>query len=96
MMNQSNWLGKSIDEAPELYHQADAFEKITSDDPSILFITGSEDNPERDEPSIQKLKALGVTTAQVIHTGATHGHWNRQDWMQQVVDDICDFFDKQL
>ncbi len=89
--NTTHWMGASIDDAPALYHLADAFEKISSDDPPILFLTGSKDNPERDLPSIDRLRSAGVRTAQVIHQGATHGHWNRGDWMDRVVADIVAF-----
>ncbi len=89
--NATQWLGKTIDEAPDVYHLADAYEKISADTPPLLFLTGSLDNPERDAPSLQKLKSVGVTARQVIHEGAKHGHWNRADWMPQVVDDIDAF-----
>lgn len=97
--NESNatfWLGATIDESPELYQLADAFEKITADTPPMLFITGSEDTPSRDEPSLSKLKSVGVDAQQVIHNGATHGHWNRQDWIDQVVENIDAFLKKNL
>ncbi len=94
--NATAWLGKDIDEAPELYRLADVYEKITADDPPILFLTGSKDNPQRDVPSLRRLKSVGVTARQVIHQGATHGHWNRADWIDQVVDDICDFLQECL
>ncbi|RMF40421.1 MAG: alpha/beta fold hydrolase [Planctomycetota bacterium] len=89
--NATHWIGASIDEAPQLYHLADAYEKISSDDPPILFITGSKDNPERDHPSLARLQELGVRTGQIIHDGATHGHWNRAEWMDRVVADIVEF-----
>ncbi|MCR9294871.1 MAG: SMP-30/gluconolactonase/LRE family protein [bacterium] len=94
--NATQWLGKSIDEDQELYQLADAYEKISQDDPPMLFITGSLDNPERDALSLSKLKSLGVTARQVIHEGARHGHWNQLEWIDQVVDDIDDFLSQNL
>ncbi|MEM8667077.1 MAG: SMP-30/gluconolactonase/LRE family protein [Planctomycetota bacterium] len=94
--NAINWLGKTIDASPDLYRLADAFLKISADDPPLLFIRGSLDNPSVDEPSLQKLRKLGVNTKQIIHEGAKHGHWNRPDWMPRVVDDIHAFLQEQL
>ncbi|GIW97551.1 MAG: hypothetical protein KatS3mg111_0884 [Pirellulaceae bacterium] len=89
--NATGWLGATIDAAPDRYHLADAYEKISADDPPILFLTGSRDNPQRDEPSWRRMRELGVRAEQVIHEGATHGHWNRAEWMDRVVEDICRF-----
>ncbi len=94
--NATQWLGKSLDESPELYHLADAYEKISSATPPLLFLTGSQDNPQRDAPSLTKLKQLGVTARQVVHAGAKHGHWNGTPWMAQVVDDIDTFLQETL
>jgi acetyl esterase/lipase/sugar lactone lactonase YvrE len=94
--NATHWLGKSLDEDPTIYQLADAFEKISGDDPPFLFITGSEDSPSRDVPSLEKFKQVGVVATQVIHEGATHGHWTRADWIQTVADDICSFLDAHL
>lgn len=89
--NAINWIGNSIDQLPSQYHLADAHEKISSDDPPILFLTGSLDSPERDQPSLEALRSAGVKARQVIHDGAKHGHWNRQEWMDIVVKDILTF-----
>ncbi len=94
--NATNWLGATIDEAPDLYHLADATEKVTSDDPPILFITGSKDNPARDHNAIERLRAAGVWTDQIQHEGATHGHWNSHPWIERVVDDIDQFMQEHL
>lgn len=94
--NATHWLGKSIDEAPELYQQADAYEKIDSGTPPMLFITGSLDNPQRDEPSLERLKSVDVMTRQIVHQGAQHGHWNQAEWMERVVQDIQAFLDEAL
>ncbi|MDZ4851193.1 MAG: SMP-30/gluconolactonase/LRE family protein [Pirellulaceae bacterium] len=94
--NAIDWLGKSIDDGADLYHLADAYEKITADDPPVLFITGSLDNPDRDLPSLEKLKSVGVKSRQVVHNDAKHGHWNQSQWMSQVTDDIVNFLKEVL
>lgn len=93
--NAIQWIGHSIDENPAPYHLADAHEKISGDDPPILFLTGSLDSPDRDEPSLTALKKAGVAAKQVVHEGAKHGHWNRIEWMDVVVNDILTFFKEQ-
>ncbi len=94
--NAIHWLGKTIDEAPELYHLADAFEKISADDPPMLFIRGTLDQPHADDLSLGKLKSVGVAASQKLHEGAKHGHWNRDETMGEVVSDIVDFLNQQL
>lgn len=94
--NATQWLRKSIDDAPQLYQLADAHQKISKDDPPTLFITGSKDNPDRDKLSLEAFKALGIASKQVVHHGASHGHWNRPETMDQVVDDICNFLSQHL
>jgi gluconolactonase len=89
--NATHWLGGSIQDLPELYHLADAYEKISADDPPLLFITGSLDNPERDQPSLERCKQLGVEARQVVHDQAKHGHWNQDAWIEQVTRDIVAF-----
>jgi len=94
--NAIDWLGQTIDDSPAAYHLADAYEKISSDDPPVLFITGSLDNPERDLPSLEKFKSHGVIARQVIHQDAKHGHWNQTEWIPQVSNDIVDFLKQNL
>lgn len=94
--NAIDWIGKTIDDAADLYHQADAFEKISADDPPVLFITGSLDNPSRDVPSLEAFKKVGVIAQQIIHEGAKHGHWNQPDWVHQVANDIDNFLKEKL
>lgn len=87
--NATQWLGDSIDGSPAAYQLGDAFSKIAEDSPPMLFLTGSLDNPSRNNRSLAALHAAGVAqSAKVVHQGAKHGHWNRLDWMPQVVEDI--------
>lgn len=90
------WLGKTIQEAPELFQLADAHLSISADDSSILFLVGEKDKPERNQPSREKLKKLGVTTELVVYPGARHGCWNQLPWFDEVVADVDRFFQTEL
>ncbi len=94
--NAVNWFGDTIEGVPEIYSLADAYEKINGDTAPILFIAGSLDNPDRNELSRKKLKQHGILTKLIVHPEAKHGHWNRPDWIAQVVSDIDSFFADQL
>ncbi len=94
--NAVNWIGNTIDDAPQMYSLADALEKIDSQMPPTLFVVGSLDNPQRNAPAREKMKAQGVATKIVIHEGQKHGHWNRAESINQVVDDISDFLREHL
>ena len=90
------WFGGSPSEVPELYELADAYNKISKSMPPTLFISGSLDRPERNQPARDKMDQLGVVNELVIHPDARHGHWNHPDWIEQVVDDLDHFFQRQL
>lgn len=90
------WLNGTLPEKPELYRLADAYEQISSDMPPTIFLSGSKDSPERNALSRSKMTDLGIANQIVVHQDATHGHWNRDDWIEQVVSDIDAFFDKHL
>ncbi|MBL4886139.1 MAG: SMP-30/gluconolactonase/LRE family protein [Planctomycetaceae bacterium] len=94
--NSNIWLGKTIKEAPELYRLADAHLSISKNDSSILFLVGEKDKPQRNQPSRDKLKELGITTEVVVYPGARHGCWNQLPWFNDVVADIDRFFQNEL
>ena len=94
--NAIAWLGGTITEKPKRYQLADVMEKISPSMPPTLFITGSKDNPERNQPSRQRMNELGVVNQLVIHPDARHGHWNRAEWILRVVDDLDAFFGQHL
>lgn len=94
--NSFHWMGGTVQEMPALYHLADAYEKLDVTTAPMLFMCGSQDNPDRNQLSRQRLTKLGVPTGLVVHQDATHGHWNRPDWIEQVVEDIDQFLKKQL
>lgn len=88
------WFGASIDENPDLYHLADAREKISAGDPPMLFLVGELDNPERNAPARAALKELGIDTDVIVYPGAKHGCWNQLPWIHQFANDIDVFFRK--
>ncbi|WP_161604381.1 SMP-30/gluconolactonase/LRE family protein [Roseiconus nitratireducens] len=94
--NSNVWLDGNLTECPQLYHLADALEKIDASMPPTLFLCGSQDNPDRNEKARDKMNALNIPNQIVVHEGAKHGHWNRADWISQVVSDIDDFLKKHL
>ena len=94
--NMVLWSGGTLDEKRDLYALADATNKIDSQTPPILFLCGSEDSPERNEPARRAIRAAGGTTELIVHDGAKHGHWNSDRWIGRVVDDIDAFLKKHL
>ena len=89
--NAVAWIGGDINEKKDVYWLADAFEQIDESMPPTLFLVGSQDNPERNEPSRTKMKELSVVAEVIVHEGAKHGHWNRSDWIDTVSQDIDNF-----
>lgn len=94
--NANHWLGKTIDEDPELYALADAHLHISDASPPILFMTGEHDNPERNQPSRDKLKATGVWTDLKVYKDGKHGCWNQLPWFNTMLDDMDKFFREHL
>lgn len=94
--NSNRWLGKTVDEAPELYRLADAYEYIDNDCPPILFMTGEFDNPPRNQPSRDRLNGLGIRTGINIYKDGKHGCWNQLPWFKDMVADMDTFFQETL
>ncbi|MBP90952.1 MAG: hypothetical protein CMJ64_30295 [Planctomycetaceae bacterium] len=94
--NSNKWLGKTVDEAPELYKLADAHVHFSKESPSILFMVGEHDKPERNQPTRDKLKGLGVWTDVSIYKDGKHGCWNQLPWFNGMVADMDKFFQEQL
>jgi acetyl esterase/lipase len=94
--NMYHWTGKNIDEDLELYALADAFEKISADDPPMLFMAGEHDRPERNQKSRDALKAHGIFTDIKVYKDGKHGCWNQLPWFNDMVEDMDVFLKKQL
>lgn len=94
--NANVWFGKTVDEAPEAYALGDAYLHIDADSAPILFMTGEHDNPSRNEPSRQNLKAAGVWTGLKVYPDGKHGCWNQLPWFNDMVADMDTFFRSQF
>jgi gluconolactonase len=90
------WIGKLYDDAPDLYREASPMTHLSKDTGPILFLTGSLDNPDRDTPPMEKLKALGVPTQQVVLQDGKHGCWMQAPWQAQCLDAVDAFFKTHL
>ncbi|WLD15306.1 SMP-30/gluconolactonase/LRE family protein [Planctellipticum variicoloris] len=91
-----HFFGGSIDEARSLYELADAYAKISKDDPPILFQTGEKDNPALNADSQEKLKGAGVWTDLKIYPDGQHGCWNQRPWFDAMLGDIDGFLQEHL
>lgn len=90
--NTNKWLGKTIDEAPELYKLASATTHLSEATPPILFMTGQFDNPQRNVATRDRLRELGIATDIKVYAEGKHGCWNRMPWLLVMLDDIDQFF----
>ena len=82
------WFGGTVEQNPDMYHLADAYEQISAATPPIHFITGEYDNPTRNALAREKLKGLGVPTSLTVVPKAKHGCWNQLPWFTTCVDQI--------
>lgn len=92
----NQWLGKTIDEAPELYELASPITHITAHTPPILFLAGEEDNPARNAETREKLQHLKIETGIAVYSQGKHGCWNQHPWFQRMIDDMDAFFARTL
>ncbi len=94
--NSNKWLGKTIDEDPQLYALADAHLQISKTSSPILFMVGEHDKPDRNQPSRDKLEEHGVWTGLNVYAEGKHGCWNQRPWIHNMVEDMDEFFTKQF
>jgi acetyl esterase/lipase len=78
------------------FRLADAFEQITEKTPPIHFITGDEDNPERNQSARERLQELGVMTSLTVIPNGKHGCWNRLPWFTTITDRIAEILAQQF
>ena len=90
--NSNKWLGKTVDEAPELYKLAEPLAHINKNTPSMIFQMGQFDVPQRNVLMRQKLHALGIRANVTTYFYGKHGCWNRHPWFGPMVDDMDSFF----
>ncbi|MEM6776439.1 MAG: SMP-30/gluconolactonase/LRE family protein [Planctomycetota bacterium] len=89
--NAEVWLGETITDARELYLQADALEQLNSSSPSYLFLCGELDQPERNQPARDRLKAMGIDAHLHVMEDGKHGCWMRPPWTDDVIDQVDRF-----
>ena len=94
--NANRWLRSTVDEAPEMYAHADAHAQINKSTAPILFLVGEHDLPSRNKPSRDKLQQLGIETGVKVFADGKHGCWNQLPWMDEMVQEMFSFFDRQL
>ena len=94
--NSNKWLGKTVDEAPELYRLADANVHFSAKSPPVLFMVGEHDKPDRNQATRDKLKSLGVWTDVKIYADGKHGCWNQNPWFDKMARDMDQFFKEHL
>lgn len=97
--NQSNsnkWIGKTIDEAPQLYALGSPIKHATKSSPPMFFMRGEFDKPLADASMQKKLAELSVHSELMIYKNAKHACWNLHPWFDIMVDDIDSFLSKTL
>lgn len=94
--NARSWMRGSVEQKPDLYHLADVWEQIDDKTCPILFLVGEHDQPERNQPSRDKLAALGIATGVKVYPGAKHGCWNQLPWFDAMVEDMDQYFRQQF
>jgi acetyl esterase/lipase len=90
--NSNKWLGKTVDEAPELYRLASATSHLSAGTPPIMFLVGEMDDPPRNRAARQTLRGFEVPTGITVFKDGPHGCWNRSPWFEPMVDDMDQFF----
>jgi acetyl esterase/lipase len=91
LSNSNKWLGKTVDEAPELYRLASATTHLSASTPPILFMAGEHDKPARNIATRRRLHELGIQSDIRVYKNGKHGCWNRLPWFNLMVDDIDQF-----
>ncbi|MDX1948087.1 MAG: alpha/beta hydrolase [Pirellulaceae bacterium] len=94
--NAVAFLGRTIDEAPELYRLASPMTHLSAKTPPILFQHGEHDRPELNLAAREKLRELKIPTEILVYREGKHGCWNQHPWFGPMVDDIDAFLTKHL
>jgi acetyl esterase/lipase/sugar lactone lactonase YvrE len=90
------WFGGNANQKPDAYKLADVVSKLDATMPPVLFLTGSNDKPDKNLVAQEKLESLGVATELSIVEGAKHAHWNSPEFMPMFVEAIDRFLKKNL
>lgn len=92
--NYQLFLGKSIDEAPELYREISPLHQAHAETPPCLMI--SENLPERDSLFVEKLKSLHVPVEHLTFPDTLHPSWHWDPWFTITMECSHHFFQKYL
>ncbi len=94
--NANVWLGKTVDEDPELYALADAHMQVSKGDSPLYFLVGEHDDPKRNQATRDALSFLGIANGLKVYKDGKHGCWNNHPWFTPIVDDMVEIFDRHL
>lgn len=94
--NSNKWLGKTVDEAPDLYRLASPISHVSKNTPPMLFMTGEHDQPQRNVATRDLLRKAGVDAQIAVYRFGRHGCWNQHPWFSVMVDDIDAFLSEKL
>jgi acetyl esterase/lipase len=89
------FLGKSYNEAPELYKEASPFTHVNAKAPPFLFLHGTADQTVAYEQSVMmqhELHKAGRHAELMTATGAEHGFFNRPPWFEPTLQRMEQFF----
>lgn len=89
--NANLWIGKTVDQAPELYRLGSASTHMDQHTAPILFVCGELDQPQRNAAARERLQELGKVTGINVYWKGKHGCWNRHPWYDRIVDDVHDY-----
>ena len=71
--NANVWLGKTVDEDPELYALADAHMQVSKGDSPLYFLVGEHDDPKRNQATCDALSFLGIANGLKAYKAGKHG-----------------------
>jgi len=95
--NCTVFFGGTIEEVPEVYHQASPITHVSAETPPILFLDGSLDRPgERYFEMREKLDECGVTHQLSVVDGAKHGQWGHPEFRTKFVEAMTKFLNETL
>lgn len=94
--NALTWFGGTFAEQPDLYHLADAHEKISASTCPMFFLMGELDNPARNQPSRDKLKSMGIATGMKTFKDGKHACWNQLPWFTEMNEEIVHLLKEHL
>ena len=90
--NANRWLGKTVDQAPDLYRLASPLYRINESTPAIHFLLGEHDDPARNQPARSELAKLNQRSTLQVYRFGLHGCWNTTPWFQPIADDAARIF----